>query len=351
MKSRTNATDSCDDLLFSGERRGVDDPKASSMSHAWKIRSALTYLYAFEGKRGRIGWNRETRTGNPSLSYLVQYYYKSLDRRKVQDHGERPTPARAITVVRPGSLQFHLPSSNLSLGHHARLPTHHRRTGLIIHPWLGPTLRIMLHAMYTLSFVCFLRFDETLRLKAHNIEFSYDSDTRRPVMTITLDWRKTDQTGHIKPFVIPALPSDKSHICPVRWMSKWLTHSKIKSGFVFQKLTRDHEVQRLRPDALVGLSAQQFILYFRNTLVDIDVFDVYAYGAHSFRRGGVQYCNAYLAWPIRDIVQWGGWSTNFNSKTVHLYLISWNDDEVKSRKSFWLLGNSDSPPTCSHCGR
>lgn len=74
---------SCDDVFLDGRRCGPDDAAALSMSTADKIRSALTKIYSFEGQRGHIGWDRETSQGNPSLSFIVQNYFKSLNRRKV----------------------------------------------------------------------------------------------------------------------------------------------------------------------------------------------------------------------------------------------------------------------------
>lgn len=73
-------------------------------------------------------------------------------------------------------------------------------------------------------------------------------------------------------------------------------------------------------------------------LDEIEVRNVFAFGGHSVRRGGVQFANI-LGKSVREIVEWGGWSTNFDSKVVHRYLMTWTDDEVLGRKSFWPVGS------------
>lgn len=69
----------------------------------------------------------------------------------------------------------------------------------ILHPtdedWAGKTLSIMLHTIFTIAFICFLRIDEALKLQVHHITFSLHPELNLPVMTVKLDWHKTDQTG------------------------------------------------------------------------------------------------------------------------------------------------------------
>lgn len=90
--------------------------------------------------------------------------------------------------------------------------------------------------------------------------------------------------------------------------------------------------------------------WFRLLLADIGVDSVYSYGGHSLRRGGVQWTNSDLGWPLRRIVAWGGWSTSFNSKTVHRYLLGYNDDDLEEREKYFLFGRTG-PTDCKVCGR
>jgi hypothetical protein len=58
------------------------------------------------------------------------------------------------------------------------------------------------------------------------------------------------------------------------------------------------------------------------------------YGTHSFRCGGCQYFSSTLGWPIRTLLDWGGWAMSFNNTVIVRYLMSWNDDPVKPREDF-----------------
>jgi hypothetical protein len=52
----------------------------------------------------------------------------------------------------------------------------------------------MLHALYTISFLCLLRYDEALHIQVHDIvpEIMENGRTR---LKLTLPFRKTDQYG------------------------------------------------------------------------------------------------------------------------------------------------------------
>ena len=88
---------------------------------------------------------------------------------------------------------------------------------------------------------------------------------------------------------------------------------------------------------------------FRNNLLDIGV-DPTPYGTHSFRRGGCQWMSVDLRWHLREICEWGGWSTEFTHLTIVKYLISWNDTPSQGREHFF---NFKRPPVlkCWSCGR
>lgn len=58
------------------------------------------------------------------------------------------------------------------------------------------------------------------------------------------------------------------------------------------------------------------------------------YGTHSFRRGGCQYYHSYRNPPLtlRQLAQWGGWSTDFKASSIFRYLHGDNDLEDKPRE-------------------
>ena len=59
--------------------------------------------------------------------------------------------------------------------------------------WGGYKTRVMLHALYTVSMLCLLRYDEALRIMWSDIEF-IEVDGQW-AMTLRLPFRKTHQTG------------------------------------------------------------------------------------------------------------------------------------------------------------
>lgn len=59
--------------------------------------------------------------------------------------------------------------------------------------WGGYRTRVMLHALYTISMLCLLRYDEALRIMWSDIEF-VEIDGQNAI-TLNLPFRKTHQTG------------------------------------------------------------------------------------------------------------------------------------------------------------
>ncbi|KAF8998884.1 hypothetical protein BDZ89DRAFT_969739, partial [Hymenopellis radicata] len=294
----------CDDVDMYGKPR---TDAACSWSQASKMRSAMTKGFGVDCGRGSVRWNSATGEGNPSLSLLIASYCRGLHRRKVQLHGETPTSARAVTEDTMRELFLR----NMQA---LRSPPED--------DWCGPLLRMCLQAIYSLSFVCLLRVDEVLKIQAHEISFNEESDGST-TLELFLSFRKTHQYGDIKPFIIRMFPEYMAHLCPVRAVAKWISHSQIKTGFIFRKMNKDHLPIILKQSPL---TAEKFLEYFRNNLVDIQNDCLHSYGTHSFRRGGCQWLSVELRWPLRQICEYGGWSTDFSHLTIVKYLISWNDN-------------------------
>ena len=60
--------------------------------------------------------------------------------------------------------------------------------------WGGERLRLMLQCIYTIAFLCLLRFDEVLKIQAHHLEVV---DEGRGEIKLTLPFRKTHKHGGI----------------------------------------------------------------------------------------------------------------------------------------------------------
>ncbi|KAG1895842.1 DNA breaking-rejoining enzyme [Suillus fuscotomentosus] len=309
------------------------------------MRASMTYAFGRLQGLGNMWWHESdvgggVMVGNPSISTEVSSFMCSLRRRKVKA-GEVATSARAITTVSnvwpPESwIMIVNPSQDIlfKLYHHNHLDEnwaiqpYQPGERLNSHRWGGGRARRLLQAAYTIAFVCMLRFDEVLKIQAH------DFGVFEKGVTLHLPFRKTHQNGDIKPFHLWAFPPHEAHICPVRALAAWLSESRIKSGYVFRKIASGDRIA----EANTPMTSEQFLELFRNNLLDIGI-DPAPYGTHSFRRGGCQ-----------KICEWGGWSAEFSNLTIVKYLISSNDDPVEPREHFF---NPDRPPTvkCPHCGR
>ncbi|KAF8175743.1 hypothetical protein K438DRAFT_87884 [Mycena galopus ATCC 62051] len=86
----------------------------------------------------------------------------------------------------------------------------------------------MLHAIYVITFLCLLHFDEALKIQIHDIQ-QHDETS----FEMNLPFRKTSQYGEIKPFVLHEMPKDQVHLYPVRALTAWLACSRIKNRYLF----------------------------------------------------------------------------------------------------------------------
>ncbi|KAF9014432.1 hypothetical protein BDZ89DRAFT_962869 [Hymenopellis radicata] len=300
-----------------------------SWSTVSKMRGAMTKGFGIDGKRGAIPWDSASGEGNPSMSMTMAHFCRGLHRRKIHIHGEVPTSARSLTPYTMERLYLH----------NAQFWTHPN-----IDDWAGPSLRICLHTIYCLAFVCLLRADEVLNIQVQDLSWEHDRNGI-PSLVLVLHFRKTHQFGEIKPFIVRLFPHYLAHLCPVRAVSRWLKHSGIKTGYLFRKVNRDHE-----PIVLQNSRMRRSWGFFRRNLIDIDIDTPYSFGTHSFRRGGCQWLSVYMRWPLRQICEYGGWSTEFSHLTIVKYLISWADDPMLPRSEYF---NFARPPAvrCFACNR
>jgi len=209
-------------------------------------------------------------------------------------------------------------------------------------PWGGYRKRIMMSLIYAISFNCFLRIDETLRIEARHIRLL---DSKKGKIELVLDYRKTAQAGDIKPFVFWFNRSEP-------WLDvstllvEWLHITQIRSGYLFRGF---NATDNPKLDKNVALTSGQFLTDFRLNLQDISQ-EPMLYGGHSFRRGGVQYFYRFKRWNLVRICDWGGWSSNYSNTTIMRYLLGLNDHSYEQREDF-LNPNRQLALRCGSCGR
>ncbi|KAH7904261.1 DNA breaking-rejoining enzyme [Hygrophoropsis aurantiaca] len=329
---------SCDEIKLDGSLKPKSEYR-DSYGHAQKMRAAMTYAFGKIEGLGQMAWQESAPgvwSGNPSVSVAVSGYMCSLRRRKVRA-GETAVSARAITPEILAEL-YHLNHQPENWDIKEWQPGSRKQGEAST--WGGGRARRLLGAAYAISFMCLLRFDETLKIQHHDITFIGDN-----CIKLMLPFRKTAQYGCIEPFYLYVLDEHEAHICPVRALGDWVRASKSNTGYVFRKIMSGDRVS----EANVPMTTEQFLELFRNNLLDIRI-DPHPYGTHSFRRGGCQYYATHRRWPLRKICEFGGWSQEFSNMTIVKYLISWNDDPTDRREDF--LNPAHTPVIkCFACGR
>ncbi|KAI9057195.1 hypothetical protein FKP32DRAFT_1747549 [Trametes sanguinea] len=314
------------------------------------MRAAISHKFGREYKIGSQQWAESSATpgtyvGNPSLSVMVSQYMISLRRRKVRA-GEIVTSARAIdeaTLKKLWEFNMNFPrDSELKPNSRKRKQEHPEN-------WGGYYIRQMLQALYTISMLCLLRYDEALNIMWSDITYEW-VDSKPSVMILSLQFRKTDQTGGIAPFYLWP-DKERPWMDALQAIARWYyACEKLKinqTGYIFRSRTHFDAVGS---DPEVPMSSESFLECFRNNMVDIGI-DPRPYGMHSFRRGGCQYLSMVLRWPIRNICAWGGWTENFdNPGTIFRYLLSWVDSPAVDRRDYFNPDRLGTDP-CTACGR
>ncbi|SJL16477.1 uncharacterized protein ARMOST_20003 [Armillaria ostoyae] len=72
----------CDAVDMHGVSKPLDDPQ-QTYSHAQKLRASLMYGFWKKGGRGIQPWDRDTLSGNPSVSETMSSYMLGLHKRKI----------------------------------------------------------------------------------------------------------------------------------------------------------------------------------------------------------------------------------------------------------------------------
>lgn len=242
--------------------------------------------------------------------------------------------------------------------------------------WGGGRQRMMMSLIYAISFLCFLRMDEVLRIELRHFRFN---GLQHGQTELTLDFRKTNQGGgrfsevprnrssgngikEIKPFFL-YFNREEPWLCVPSLLLEWLHISQIKSGPLFRPF-RANDLPNLTKNValvccslrkevciilIILLSPSVFRTNFRLNLQDIQE-NPWLYGGHSFRRGGVQYFCSEKRWNIRKLCSWGGWSLEFESLTIMRYLLGNNDDPVHICEDY-MNPERQGGVLCGYCGR
>ncbi|KAJ3551648.1 hypothetical protein NP233_g13041 [Leucocoprinus birnbaumii] len=347
--------DACDTVKYDRSGSYIERPSTEvrlSYTHAMKMRAAATYGFGRVHQLGDAAWRHspisDTWEGNPSLASLVSTYMVSLRRRKVQA-GEAPISARAVTPELLKQLwnhNVHSPFYSMSqVDFEAYVAKQSKSERLANGVWCGPRGLRLLNLVYTLAFTCLLRIDEVLKIQYQDLIPISEKDASKAVLKLQLPFRKTDQHGDIKPFILHEMPKDMMHLCPIRAFARWVNATNTNEGFIFRRIASG---DRLGEGSL-SMTAEAFLEMFRMNLLDIGV-DPAPYGTDSFRRGGCQWMSVHLRKPWRDICEWGGWSTDLSYLTIVKYLISGSDEPTERRENYFnfekLVGEH-----CTYCGR
>ncbi|KAJ7445234.1 hypothetical protein B0H11DRAFT_1746916 [Mycena galericulata] len=324
------------------------DRVVPTFAHAQKMHAAMTYAFGCLQRLGSAPWQESPfPSGNPSVSEIVSSYMVSLRRRKVQA-GETSVSSRAITP----DILLKLYNVNISNAQYNQSTQG---------SWCSVMTRLMIQAACAVAFACLLRFDEALRIQMSDLEFLEDERGNGTIIKLMLRSRKTAQFGGIKPFYLHRLPDHEAHLCPVRALCYWISASRHTTGFLFRKINKNGQVSMVnrtivniflkvyRHSLTISQSSTSFLLLLRNNLIEVKV-DPAPYGTHSIRRGGVQYLLLFKRKGIRQICEWGGWSTEFTSTSVLRYIISLSDDVQLNRQEF-LDPNRPPQLKCYVCGR
>lgn len=123
---------------------------------------------------------------------------------------------------------------------------------------------MMLQCIYTISFLCLLRFDEVLRIELKDIEIV---DKLKGQIKLTLSFRKTHQTGGIsssqissftnpdgiKPFHL-YFDREEPHVDPIHHLLRWIHVSRLTTGPLFRNVDPYDRVITAGNKALVPIS-------------------------------------------------------------------------------------------------
>jgi hypothetical protein len=162
--------------------------------------------------------------------------------------------------------------------------------------WGGYKLRAMMHCAYMLFFLCMLRFDKILRIKAHHIEILSNEKlgelklSEKPInLEGSISFRNfrgailMQIIIEIKPFHLYH-NRENIHLDPVHTILRWISYSKITERPLFRHFNKYDQVKVINKKPKL-MTQEVFLEYFQHNLLKVWINPV-PYGTYFFRRGG-----------------------------------------------------------------
>jgi hypothetical protein len=157
-----------------------------------------------------------------------------------------------------------------------------------------------------------------------------------------LMFRKTHQTGSIKPFYL-IRDVLNPHLCVVLNFFRYLEVAKIRDGLLFRTISARGA---LSPTKLSARSVGNYMY----CLMEQCGIDPSPFGSHSMRRGGCQYLVSERRFDICEVIDFGGWSGALENNTILRYLNGQLDVPRRTRLEY-LRPRVEESIRCSYCGR
>ena len=118
--------------------------------------------------------------------------------------------------------------------------------------WGGGRQRLMLQCIYTIAFLCLLRFDEVLKIQAHHLEVI---DEGRGEIKLLLPFRKTHKYGgtvavmfavtndilEVKPFHLFHNLQER-HLDATHMLLCWIKECHITEGYIFRRFLAEDRI-------------------------------------------------------------------------------------------------------------
>jgi hypothetical protein len=143
--------------------------------------------------------------------------------------------------------------------------------------WGEARLHLMLQCIYTIAFLCLLRFDEVLRIEHKDIEVV---DRAKGQIKLRLPFRKTHQYGgnllpfcasiftntEIKPFHL-YFNRAEPHLDPIHFLLRWIRVSHLTTGPLFRRIDTLDRVVLTGSKALVALRYLRMLIFVGTSYV------------------------------------------------------------------------------------
>jgi hypothetical protein len=282
-------------------------PKLLSHSGIDNYRSGIKRFFQLS-RRCADGWGETNDPpGNPVQSKEVSDYMTSIKKEDAQ--GTETKRSLPMTYERMASIQQYLESEESS-SVYCKLEA------------------LQIAAIFTLSFVCMLRIDETLSLKFGDVDFSKNAAPESiPFITVRLIFRKTNQSNELGGSTYKLYSdNDESYIDARLRLTLYYEELQRVGGlninpstYLFPRI----QSESVHPTSKTLASRITACLEQLNQACHLSNGHAGAFQTHCFRRGGAQYRFFYALkpWPLNIIKRWAGWAEGEDAGTLAKYLL------------------------------